>query len=420
MAGRRRARITVIGGLCLALVAGFALHTSRGSGAKRRQRAVATRAAALAKKAALRQAMTPAPPVLTPEEAQEARAIAIRQTIETIRAECQRNAQGDWDRWIAQLAPLRDEIREKARAAKPFNPQAEGTFEARAAVLEGKNGFPLFESEPAGYLRHLTEPESLEVFRRGRAVLDGARWLERQRIHVLFVPVPKMTEVYPEFFSTHCPPDKIITPQLRRVMLELLMEDVEVVDLLGTLLRERDAGDEPLYLPADPHWGPRAQSIAARVVADRLLRYDFVARAKALPATCDWNPAPYPPASEGAAFKALNPDQQRRALAVQPRFHLVPWDCTRPVWDDHAPVICIGDSYNGGFMEQLSRELNLPIRNLAGAGQTTQAFKDFLRDPQALEGCKVVVWLVCSTGLDAQHWPMPPAICDAVRAANRG
>ena len=65
-------------------------------------------------------------------------------------------------------------------------------------------------------------------------------------------------------------------------------------------------------------------------------------------------------------------------------------------------------------MEQFSRELNLPIHSLAGGGQTTNAFKEFLRDPDSLKGCKVVVWIVCYADMECLPWPLPRPIRDAV------
>ena len=165
----------------------------------------------------------------------------------------------------------------------------------------------------------MVEPASLDPFRKERPVVAGARWLEQQGIDVIFVPVPKMTEVYPEYFTDHCPSDRIIAPHVRQAMLELLEADVEVVDLWYAFQAERDTDPEPLYQPADPHWAPRAQAIAARLVAARLKRYEFVAKAQASPPICERSGVPYPAASAGAAFQALNPDQQRRAEENQPR-----------------------------------------------------------------------------------------------------
>ena len=337
------------------------------------------------------------------------RAAAIRETMEVIRGECQRNANGDWDRWTADLAALRTDLVTKINAAKPRDPSGAGYFEARSSVLEGRDRFPLFEPAPHAYLLHVVEPASLDPFRHDRPVVAGSRWLERQGIDVIFVPVPKMTDVYPEYFTDHCPSDRIIAPRLRQIMLELLEADVEVVDLWYAFQAERDTSPELLYQPADPHWGPRAQEIAARLVAERLKRYAFVARAQVSPKICKGPALPYPPASAGAAFKALNPEQQKRAMKHQPVSSRIPEKYISPQFNYTSPVVCIGDSYNSGFMELLGRELNLPMRPLAGGGNTTDAFKNFLRDPDVLKDCKVVIWLVCTSSLK-NPWPVPQKI----------
>jgi hypothetical protein len=381
MSWLNRSLIAVIGGLCLVIVA--------------RARWI-----------------TEAAPGQSAAGENHTRASDIRKTMEAIRAECQRNAGGDWNRWSEQLGAVRSELMGKIRAARPYNPTATGFFEARSPVLEGRDEFPLFEAAPDHYLLHVVEPSSLDPFRKERPVVAGARWLKQQGIDVLFVPVPKMTEVYPEYFTDHCPSDRIIAPQERQTLLELLEANVEVVDLWYAFQAERDQDPEPLYQPADPHWGPRAQAIAARMVAARLKRYQFVAKALASPPICEPAEVPYPRASTGAAFQALNPEQQRRAEANQPHSSRIPQKYLRPQFDDSAPVACIGDSYNCGFMELLGRELNLPVRPLAGGGHTSNAFKDFLRNPELLKDCKVVIWLVCNSSLK-NPWPLPQRIREA-------
>jgi hypothetical protein len=346
------------------------------------------------------------------------RAAAMHETIEVFRGECVRNAGGDWDRWIADLAAVRADLAAKAKAAKPYDPGSTGYFEARGAVLEGRDRFPLFESAPAHYLIHIVEPASLDPFRHDRPVVAGSRWLERRGIDVIFVPVPKMTEIYPEFFTDHCPSDRIIAPRIRQIMLELLEADVEVVDLWYAFQAERDTSAELLYQPADPHWAPRAQEIAARLVADRLKRYDFVVKAQAGPRICKGPALPYPPASEGAAFKALNPEQQKRATEHQPRSSRIPRKFVSPQFNHTSPVACIGDSYNCGFMELLGRELNMAIHPLAAGGNTSDAFKNFLRDSELIKDCRVVIWLVCNSSLK-NPWPIPSKIHETEISAAR-
>ena len=124
------------------------------------------------------------------------------------------------------------------------------------------------------------------------------------------------------------------------------------------------------------------------------------------------------PGKRRAAFQALNPDQQRRAEENQPRSSRIAQKYLRDQFDDSAPVACIGDSYNGGFMELLGREIHLPVRLLAGGGHTTHVFKDFLRDPGLLKDCKVVIWLVCNSSLK-NDWPLPQAIHNADQSLAR-
>ena len=284
MAGRRRARIAMIVGLCLAVAAGIPLRLGWASWAKRQHRARRRRPEGRRPGEAGGPGARRRRPLdllgIGPRKARAARAAAIRRTIESIRAECRREAQGDWDRWIARLAPLRDELRVKIPPPVPTIPPRKGPSRPRGGPgRQGSFSAVRSGSGPLSPARGRAEP--LEAFRRSRAVIDGSRWLRWQGIDVLFVPVPKMTDVYPESFSDRCPPDRIIAPQMRRVLLELLEQDVEVVDLLGPLLQERDSEAEPLYLPADPHWGPRGHRIAARLIASRLAHYDFVARATA-------------------------------------------------------------------------------------------------------------------------------------------
>jgi hypothetical protein len=223
-----------------------------------------------------------------------------------------------------------------------------------------------------------------------------------------------MTEVYPEHFAEPCPADRIVAPHVRRMLLELLEADVEVIDALPLLLAGRDGDPEPLYQPADPHWGPRGQAIVARAVASRLKRYDFVAAALNAPPTFLASQGPYPPASSGASYQDLNPEQRRRAEAVHPRTYLnitnLAGGC---YWSSTSPVVLIGDSYNGGFNYLLGKEINIPPYTLASGGQTTGAFSDFLRDPDLLQHCKVVVWLVNAEG-PAEVWPLPRPIRDAL------
>ncbi|HVK15412.1 MAG TPA: hypothetical protein VM533_00595 [Fimbriiglobus sp.] len=346
----------------------------------------------------------------------EVRAEPIRATIAQIRVECQRNAGGDWGRWVQMLEPYRSSLRVRVQEAKTFDPMAKGYFEARSPVLQAKDDFPLFECAPKNYLHFVLDPESLEPFRKERSVAAASRWLKQKGIDLVFVPVPKMTEVYPEKFADGSPADRIIAPQVRRLWLELLEADVEVVDLLPTFLVERDAGQGYLYLPADPHWAPRAHAIGARVVADRLKRYDFVSRAQTGPPICRAVEMPFTPIAETAGYAALNPEQRVRAEKAHPKTHTQVANLEGKFFHStQSPVLVIGNSYNAWFRDLLGKELNTALHYHDAGGQTTEAFGDMLRDPDMLKDVKVVVWVTTHNALDAFK-PLPKPIREAAGA----
>ena len=347
--------------------------------------------------------------------AEASRAASILATKEAIAAECERYAQSDWNRWNEQVVPYREALKKRIAATKPLNPNAQGFYEARSAVLEAIDPFWLFEPRPEFYLKYTNEPETVDAFRTEQPVIAASRWLKQRGIDVIFIPVPKMTEVHPERFAEHCPEGQIIAPHIRRLVLDLLEADVEVLDLLPTFLAQKYDQDEPLYHPADPHWGPRGQRVAAGLIGARLRRYAFVARALSEPPMCETVEGPYAPLIHSAAYPALNKDQRRRAAERHPKTTLISRNCSRQQISESSPVAFIGDSYNDGLIEMVGREINMPINMQTGGSNTTHAFKNFLRNPDILKDCKVLVWVVCHTSLQAP-WPLPPDIREAGRS----
>jgi hypothetical protein len=346
------------------------------------------------------------------------RADAVRSTLDVLRAQCVRAAGGDWDRWVKDLEPFRQAIRRRIAAAGPE--KREGRFfESKYPALDAIDDFPLVEPAPDYYLRYLLEPNCLEGFRKGRPVPLVASWLKAQGIDLLFVPVPKMTEVHPEHFAA-CAEDRVAAPAVRRLMAELLESDVEVVDLLPLFLAVRDQGD-PLYQSADPHWSPFGQALGARLIADRLKRYPFIRQAQASAPAWRRVEIPFKPFTEAPAYDALTDRQRERAAQAWPTLKpqiLLGEEGKKIFVSAESPVVLIGDSYNNGLSEELGRELNLPVHPLWAAGQTSQPFKEFLRDPDLLKRCKVVVWLVCNTNL-MNPWPLPATVSGPGESAVR-
>jgi hypothetical protein len=352
--------------------------------------------------------------------AAEARAAVIRRDADAIRAECQRAAGGDWDRWQNETEPYRAALKARVAALKASDTPHAIALEALYEAMEANDGFPLFEVGARDHLNYLYAPASLTGFREERPVVAAHHWLKKRGIDLIFVPAPKMTEIYSEHFFDPCPPDGIVAPHVRRALMELLDAGVEVVDAFSLFRSYRYSDSEYLYNTADPHWAPRAMRIMAREVADRVARYDFATRARYALPVVRAEPGPYLldfcPGGIGSpgGWSVLTNRQARRATAVQPTKQacILLQSGIAPPDDPKSPVLLMGHSYTANFREQLIRELNLSFRTCAGAGYTTESFLDFLRSPELLDGCRVVIWV--TTEQHMTHFkPLPPPVAAA-------
>jgi hypothetical protein len=361
--------------------------------------------------------------------ASESRAKVIARDKAVIQAECEKASGGDWERWQRETAPHRVALKARIDHPKPFDPSREPWLDGRPRVLEAKDDFPLVEVQPDKGLDYLYDGDRLDQFRRDRAVVAASRWLRQRGIDLIFLPVPKMTEVYAEHFVDNCPQDGIVGSQVRRSVFELLDNDVEVVDGLPLYRPERDPDPEYIYNAADTHWGPRAMRIMAREVAARVQRYQFGAEARAVPPIVKTTPAPFDiqlvpssvkegdlPRMDGWAY--LTAKQRERVEVVQARTieHVTLPDGSEPRDDPNSPVLLIGNSFIVNFRELLIKELNLFIRTRSAPGETTEEFIAFLREPELLDGCRVLVWVLSAEHLAHLH-PMPAPIMKVLEPA---
>lgn len=325
-------------------------------------------------------------------EARESRQSQLRHDADAIRSECERAAGGDWRKWQAETARYRDAL--TARIAKlKFNNLLECEF---LAALDR----PYFQDTVRMSLGPAVDPTRWDDFRKTRAVVAGSRWLRGRGVDLVFVTVPTMPEVYIEHFLAETPPDGVIAPHRRRTFLDLLEADVEVVNTFRLM---RDARDRVFqYLPADHHWNQPGMLATARDVADRFSRYQFGKDAKKAAPVTKSRPGPYvPPSAEQRKAASvpgggtLTEEQWQSALGTQPATidYITSPDGSPLADDPRSPVLLIGNSYVVGFREVLIREANLRVRTNWGNGQSTQAFAGFLREPETLDGVKVVVWV---------------------------
>jgi SGNH hydrolase-like domain, acetyltransferase AlgX len=346
-------------------------------------------------------------------EGSENRRIRVRRDAYAIQSECERAASGDWLKWENDTARFRTAFRGKLASLA-------GNGQTPDLPLAGRD-MPIFEGNPHRNLAHMCDLTTWGSFRKTRPVVAADRWLRAQGIDLIFISVPMMPEVYTEQFLTDTPPDGIIAPHVRETFLELLESDVEVVDTYPMMREARRDGF--LYLPADHHWNQVGMRGTIRDVAARLMRYQFARDARTAPPCTKTRQGPYalPPGPNGNEWRP--PDQHtitetywKAALTTLPKtmdFITAP-DGTDLQDDPHSPIVIIGNSFAMYFRELLIRETNLPVRTRWGNANTTEGFAGFLREPEALQGARVVIWVV-SNDYIFDFKPLPDSVLEALR-----
>jgi hypothetical protein len=363
--------------------------------------------------------------------AQTPRAEAIKANAKAIEQECQRAAGGDWQAWVNQLAPFRKGMLAQIEQALK-NPRTSSQRTVSYGVLQAKGVPPLFDvTQSVGYL----SPPELADYRTWLkertsipAIVAVKNWLKNRGIDLIFVPVPKMIEVYPERVAENVPPSRIVAPHVRKMILDLLSQDVEVIDLLPAFLEARREDSAPLYLPADPHWSDRGQRIAAGEIVRRLRRYLFAKQTLAKPSlyVTEEKTAFF----RGAAWDLLT-EAEHEAIgdAVNTPVQIVKkktnGESFVPV--DDCPIMIIGDSYTdytrasfasgSGIAAQVSKGINQPVTVLTVQGGNLQPIKELLRDQDLLSQTQAIVWIVENVGF-TNSWPALPVLPPVHRVAN--
>jgi hypothetical protein len=282
---------------------------------------------------------------------------------------------------------------------------------ARFAALDPLDDFPLVEVRAREHLHYLKDPADFAAVMQRRDIGAANRWLAARGIDLIVALCPIASEVYSEHFFSPCPPDGIVAPHVRRALLDLLESDVEVVDALPMFRAALQPDPDYLYYATDPHWGPRGRRLAVQEVAKRLQRYEFGRNARSGPPVV--RVGPYIPTPERELYgwdSLLAPQRQRTAKAPPPMVREVTMtDGSVYANDPASPLALIGSSFANQFDQDLAVEANIRPRRYPFSGQTTEAFEDFLREPERLEGVRVVLWVIGEWQL-AYLKPLPAPI----------
>lgn len=348
---------------------------------------------------------------------------AIARTAENIEQECQRDAGGDWQQWFEQMAAFREEL--NPIIAREWEKQRTGVV--KTGLIRAAGNPPLFvECLSGGYLSlaGFSGPSAWGEWLKQRnapsIIATVKDWLKQRDIDLIFVPAPKMTEVYPDRVVSHVPKDRIVAPHMRKMLLDLLRADVEVVDLLPAFLKAREQDDrEPLFLPTDTHWSDRAQRIAAQDIMARLERYPFVKAALAKPALYKTDPIASIPVQGSLWGDLTGAERQEVGDAVNTHVMRVRKvsDGTPVAPVDESAIVIMGDSYTNqslfvapgsGISALIAKGANQPVTIVSTAGGTTEPVKDLARNPELLDKVKVVIWIIKNPGFTNPWTPLPP------------
>ena len=352
------------------------------------------------------------------------RKASIQKTIAGIEAELKAHG-GDWSKWVDELAAFRKALLDVHAWEEKQNVRtstADPKF--KTALLKAEGTPPLFvEPYTTGYVAPMLSPEHDHQAWAGSLISPGmvratAAWLRKKGIDLIFVPVPKMIDIYGDRVAKMAlPADGIASPHLRKVFLDLLKADIEMVDLLPKMLEARSKGSEPLTIPADVHWSDTGRIICVDEVAAVLRRYPEVQRAmKSAPQfsiTAELNT----PVLSLAPL--LNPTE---LTAIQQFLH-TPHEIVRRKNGElygtfeTGQFMVMGDSF-ATIGPQLAHRINLPVTTTQVPGGTVQPVKELLRDPMALEGVKAIIWVVNYAIFFLHDWSgMPQVVMKEMTAA---
>jgi hypothetical protein len=340
--------------------------------------------------------VTTAPSAATPQRAAEikARAEAVAKTVADLTAELKAHG-GTYEAWAKSLDAFRQDI----RAA---NKQPDW-------VKTGREGWHFMNKDLDFVLsdRVKTAAEGVGAL---ETITDVDRQLKAHGIDLIVVLIPDKLVVYADKLCPHTPRDGAVAVAPKRLMLDLAQKDVEVVDLYTLFHDERVKGKdaERLYQKWDTHWHNAAARLAAKAVAERLKRYEFVKQALAKPPLFTTRPGTRPGDGDMANGRANvnvkgDPDLVDKYVSVLKD--------GRPYEDaEESPVLVMTDSFgeknmaNGGhFAAHVALNINLPVSHHQQQGGGAQVPTVLAReDRDTLPSRRVVVWTMVARTLSGK------------------
>lgn len=247
------------------------------------------------------------------------------------------------------------------------------------------------------------------------ALLAFHRRLAARDVDLLLLPVPTKPAVHPEALARGVSAQGLENPSLGPFLEEMENAGLHVLDPSPILRRLAEEGGA--YLRTDSHWTPRAVEAVARAVAR-----EVESLAELAPGDTVFFPTELRRKGRGDLWHLLELPAERPIYAEEEVTVREITDRDGLLWapSRDAEVLLLGDSFTNvysveglhwgrgaGLAEQLAFELARPVDRIAiQDGSSDQVRRELARDPDRLEGKKVVVYQIATRELSLGDWPV--------------
>jgi hypothetical protein len=324
----------------------------------------------------------------------------VRQALE---AELAQLGAGDYAEWNRQLAPFHEAVRERLRR-----------LPRQVKAIAGSDGY-LFYQNSLKYViggdlekqRKLKNPLPI--------IVEFKRQLEQRGVDFLFVPVPTKLEIYPEKLDPAVEKrvgarvPLIVNPFVRKFLLALSKEGVEVVDLLPTFLDAKGAAGEPIFQHQDTHWTDRGLQLAAERLSARIQRYPWYPELERHRRAFGVREASF---TRFGDLHSRLPDREQKKYTPETLVaHQVIGADQQPYSDDpESPIVLLGDSFtavyqlmdveHAGVSAHIARGVGYPLDLVMSYGGGPNVRQKLLRRGwESLGNKRLVIWMMTARDL---------------------
>lgn len=253
------------------------------------------------------------------------------------------------------------------------------------------------------------------------AIIEFQQALARRGIHLIVMPTPIKPMIYPEKFSRIFENVKgpLQNPSYAEVVSRLQKAGIPVFDVSAELFKAK-SGTKSIYLKTDTHWTPAGMSLAAKSLAEFLLKHYGTL-------LCDpevsYEKIDKQIVNTGDAIRVFRLDDSKVFYAPESIIIEQIFAGPRPFpIDKDAQILVLGDSFSNiysldgmgwgdhaGFVEHLAYYLKKPVdaitQNDAGAFATRQALSlEQQRGNDRLRNKKIVVYQFAMRELSTGDW----------------